>query len=125
MLLAQAQVAQFSGREGARIYVVPTGCAIDPVTGWPRSFQPLSAAVVRDAIASVTYSALGLGYAGGTIANVADTGWLIKMGPPGGGFWRFAAESDGFAWRSTDSIHYGNGAIQVAEAIWALIKNFG
>jgi hypothetical protein len=126
MILAQNQIAQFAGREASRIYVVNTGCSIDPLNGWPRTFQPRNAAIVRDQVIFGTYAGMTLGYAAGTIAYSTDVAvYFVKMGGFGAGFWRPAQESDGFAWRSTDSIHYANGAIQVAEANWAIIKNLG
>jgi hypothetical protein len=126
MILAGAQIAAFSGREAQRIYCVATGASIDPVMGWPRAFVPRSDAVIRDRIVYATYAGMPLTQGDGKLAYVTDLGaYMVKVGTSGSGYWRPAVESDGFIWRVTDTIHYGLGAIQVAEANWAMIKNYG
>jgi hypothetical protein len=126
MILAQQQIAQFGAHASSRVFNVATGCAIDPLTGWPRTFGPANAAITRDLYTSATYAGMSLAQADKTVGFATDVGqYFIKVGGSGVGFWREAREDDGFAWRSTDSIHYSTGAIQVAEAVWALIKNLG
>ncbi len=128
MILASAQIAQFAGREASRIYLIPVCCAVDPVTGWPRAFQPRATSITRDMVTYATYQAMqaDLTKANGVIAFATDVGaYFVKVGGPNVGVWRAATESDGFCFRNTDSIHTANGVIQEAEAIYAAIRAIG
>jgi lysophospholipase L1-like esterase len=126
-ILNAKQTSQFGGREGSGIYVIPAGSSIDPVTGWPKALQPRNRAITRDMTTYATYAAMvaDLTKGGGSIAYATDAAaYFVKVGPTGGGRWREAEERDGFINRlSGDGIHPGAiGAIQTAEAVWALLK---
>jgi hypothetical protein len=127
-ILAAMQINRFGNRQSDRIYVSPTAAAIDPEIGWVRTFMPRNAAVTRDMVNYDIYAVMAadLSRDAGTLAYAADVGaYFVKVGKAGLGRWRDADLRDGFIMRHIDTVHYGLGAIQVAEANWGVIKNFG
>ncbi|MEG3144207.1 hypothetical protein U1839_06030 [Sphingomonas sp. RT2P30] len=126
MILAQKQITQFSGREASGIYVTATGVSVDPDTGWPLGAPgPKNASIVAG-VTFATYAGMNLTQGDGTLAKVTDiSGWFVKVGPSGSGYWRAAGDRDGIVRRYTDTIHYANGCYQVAAQNLALVKNIG
>jgi hypothetical protein len=127
-ILAATQIGQFGNRQANGIYVSPTATAIDPEVGWVRIFTPRNASVTRDMVTYATYALMteDLMKNGNTLAFATDvSSYFIKVGKSGLGRWRDAQLRDGFIMRHIDTVHYGLGAIQVAEANWGVIKNFG
>ncbi|MFA5965302.1 MAG: hypothetical protein WC804_14900 [Sphingomonas sp.] len=126
MILAQKQISQFSGREASGIYVSACGVSIDPEAGWPLTAAgPKNSSIVA-AVTYATYAGMLLNQGDGTLAYVTDVAaWFVKVGGSGLGYWRSARPQDGIVRRYTDTIHYANGAAQVAAQHFALIKNIG
>lgn len=121
LLLAEAQIGAFSGREASRIYVAATNVANDPVTAYARTLAPRSDVHVAGATTYANYATMksDLTKAAGAFGIVSGV-YYVKEGPSGDGFWRSARPEDGFIYRHTDVIHpdsTGN-----AQAVWGLLK---
>ena len=121
LLLAEAQIAAFSGREASRIHVAATNVANDPVTAYARTLAPRSDLLVAAATTYANYAAMKADPAKAAGAfGVINGVYYVKEGPSGDGFWRSARPEDGFIYRHTDVIHPdGTGS---AQAIWGLLK---
>jgi hypothetical protein len=128
-VLAAKAVSQFGGREANKIYVVPAGTCMDPETAYPRAtYAPKNAAVAAryNGTPYATYAAMIADLTPGdeTLTYATDVArWYVKEGPTTKGRWRGVGESDGFVRRITDGIHVSTGWRQLAQQIFAWIKN--
>jgi len=121
LLLAEAQITAFSGREASRIYVAATNVANDPITAYARTLAPRSDLLAASAVTYASYAAMkvDLTKAAGAF-GVINGVYYVKEGPSGDGFWRAARPDDGFIYRHPDVIHPdGSGS---AQAIWGVLK---
>lgn len=126
---AAAQITAFQGLEASNTFVVCVNAAMNPDTGYPRgAYVPQNDAIAAlvNATPYATWAAAqaDLTPTDGTIKVItAGTVYIVKAGPNGSGYWRVAMESDGFIRRYSDTIHQSNGVRQIAQQIFAWIKN--
>ncbi len=130
-VLAAKAISQFSGRESSLVYVVPAGTCMDAETAYPRAaYAPKNDAVAAryNGTPYATYTAMVADLAPNdeTVTYCTEVSrYFIKEGPSTKGRWRGADESDGFVRRITDGIHISTGWRQLAQQIFAWIKNVG
>jgi hypothetical protein len=126
---AGQQIATFSGLEASNTFVLGTNAAMNPETAYPRTGYLPSNDAVSYKIGETPYAkwadALSdLKPADGSIRFISEGSvYVVKVGPPGVGNWRPAMEADGFERRFRDVVHMGDGHRQIAQQIFAWIKN--
>lgn len=128
----KAVVAKYAGQEANRVYIAPTGLAVDTVNGVTRSdLQPANSRIPIGATYANRAAMLAdLSPKNGVIARINHAiasgvhDYAVKVGPEGAGYWRTVEPRDGFVRRQNNGVHPILAYPQISDAMWAMLKFF-